>query len=158
MNVLKLKTNDFYDSREWKELRYRVLVKKGNYCQACGRSPKDGISIHVDHIKPKSRFPHLSLREDNLQILCEDCNIGKSNKSCENWDLINKKTISKSNDPAKEKSNKKCNHDIFYQEYFAKTFKNGTIHVRKICSGCGFGCYVNREAGLKIIKHRESTK
>jgi 5-methylcytosine-specific restriction endonuclease McrA len=35
--------------------------------------------MHVDHIKPKSRYPHLALKFDNLQVLCETCNIEKSN-------------------------------------------------------------------------------
>jgi 5-methylcytosine-specific restriction endonuclease McrA len=36
--------------------------------------------MHIDHIKPKSKFPDLALTEENLQILCRDCNLGKSNR------------------------------------------------------------------------------
>ena len=36
--------------------------------------------MHVDHIKPRSKFPDLELEFDNLQILCKACNLGKSNK------------------------------------------------------------------------------
>ena len=32
----------------------------------------------MDHIKPVSKFPKLRLAESNLQVLCEDCNMGKS--------------------------------------------------------------------------------
>lgn len=47
----------------------------------CGRSPKiHGVVIHVDHIKPRSKFPELALDVNNLQILCEDCNVGKLNR------------------------------------------------------------------------------
>jgi 5-methylcytosine-specific restriction endonuclease McrA len=47
----------------------------------CGRSKrKHGVVIHVDHIKPKSKYPELALEYNNLQLLCEDCNLGKSNK------------------------------------------------------------------------------
>jgi hypothetical protein len=35
--------------------------------------------LHVDHIKPVSKYPELKLEFDNLQILCENCNLGKSN-------------------------------------------------------------------------------
>lgn len=35
--------------------------------------------IVVDHIKPASRFPDLALDLENLQVLCNDCNMGKSN-------------------------------------------------------------------------------
>lgn len=73
---------DFYDTREWKDLRFKVLRKYGYRCLACGRTPKDhGIVIHVDHIKARSRYPELEFSFDNLQPLCADCNIGKSNKS-----------------------------------------------------------------------------
>jgi len=41
--------------------------------------PETSRQIHVDHIKPRSKFPELELVFDNLQVLCDDCNIGKSN-------------------------------------------------------------------------------
>jgi len=44
-----------------------------------------GIVIHVDHIKPRSRYPELSLEIENLQVLCEDCNMGKSNVFETDW-------------------------------------------------------------------------
>ncbi len=76
----------FYKSREWRELRYRVIVKHKAECMACGRSPrKHGIVIHVDHIKPRIKYPHLELKLDNLQLLCEDCNLGKSYKNQTDW-------------------------------------------------------------------------
>lgn len=78
--------DDFYKSPEWLRLRYRVLKKYGGECMACGRSKKhDGVTIHVDHIKPRSKHPNLSLVFDNMQILCEDCNIGKSNLDETDW-------------------------------------------------------------------------
>lgn len=70
---------DFYYSREWRALRYKALVKHGRQCQCCGAKPPQ-IVLHVDHIKPRSLHPELELDLDNLQILCEDCNLGKSNK------------------------------------------------------------------------------
>lgn len=71
----------FYHSDEWRMLRVRVLEKYECKCMMCGRSPKDHkIIIHVDHIKPISKYPELCLDFNNLQLLCEDCNIGKSNK------------------------------------------------------------------------------
>ena len=70
--------HDFYDSQEWRELRYSVLKHYGFKCMACGRSPKKhGVVLHVDHIKPRSKFPELELDPMNLQVLCEDCNLGK---------------------------------------------------------------------------------
>ena len=75
----------FCKSRAWKELRYEAIAKYGNTCMTCGRSPKDGIIIHVDHIKPKLIYPHLALKLDNLQILCAECNVGKSYKDKTDW-------------------------------------------------------------------------
>lgn len=66
----------FYDSQEWRELRYRVIKFYGRQCMLC--HTKDG-EIHVDHIKPRSKYPHLELVFDNLQVLCKDCNLGKQN-------------------------------------------------------------------------------
>lgn len=71
---------DFYASEQWRTLRFEALQKYGRQCQCCGRRPP-AVVLHVDHIKPRSRYPQLQLQLNNLQILCEDCNLGKSNKS-----------------------------------------------------------------------------
>ena len=71
---------DFYQSREWLELRYQALIYHGRRCMCCGAEPKDGAKLHVDHIKPRSTHPKLELTFSNLQVLCSDCNLGKSNK------------------------------------------------------------------------------
>lgn len=69
---------DFYKSREWQEVRWKALKASDGTCVYCGRSrTAHGIILHVDHIKPRCRFPHLSLELSNLQITCEDCNMGK---------------------------------------------------------------------------------
>ena len=84
--IPKPSDTDFYKSKEWRRLRVRVLEKYECKCMMCGHSPKEhGIVIHVDHIKPRSTHPHLQLKEDNLQLLCEDCNLGKSNKYKTDW-------------------------------------------------------------------------
>lgn len=78
--------NDFYKSPEWLRLRYRVIKKYGGECMACGRSKKkDGVTIHVDHIRPRIDFPHLSLVFENLQVLCSDCNLGKLHLDDTDW-------------------------------------------------------------------------
>lgn len=76
---------NFYSSKEWRELRVKALVKYGRKCCLCGRGVEDGIILHVDHIKPRSKRPDLELDISNLQILCEDCNLGKSNRYSEDW-------------------------------------------------------------------------
>lgn len=70
---------DFYETRAWRELRLQILQRDGWVCRYCGgRAPI--VPLHVDHIKPRSRFPELELEAMNLQVLCEDCNIGKGAK------------------------------------------------------------------------------
>jgi 5-methylcytosine-specific restriction endonuclease McrA len=75
----------FYETPEWRKLRYEALVKYGAKCSCCGTTRADGKTIHVDHIKPRSRFPHLALTLSNLQVLCEDCNIGKGAWDHTDW-------------------------------------------------------------------------
>ena len=64
----------FYNSWEWKKIRYEVLKTYGATCMLCNSTE----NIVVDHIKPISKFPHLRLTFSNLQVLCRDCNMGKS--------------------------------------------------------------------------------
>lgn len=80
------KPDAFYASQRWRRLRYEFLKDCAGTCEACGRSRKGhGVILHVDHIKPRSKFPHLSLERSNLQALCEDCNLGKSNRDTIDW-------------------------------------------------------------------------
>jgi len=59
-------------------LRYDILKRDKFRCQICGRSAEDGVKLHVDHIIPISKG---GLTEwNNLRTLCQDCNLGKSNK------------------------------------------------------------------------------
>ena len=76
------KADDFLNSPLWKALRYRVLSHYGHRCQKCGatRAQSPHVVLHVDHIKPRSKYPELRLDFDNLQVLCGDCNLGKSNR------------------------------------------------------------------------------
>lgn len=75
----------FYMTREWRELRYEALKINGGKCQLCGCGRAEGKKIHVDHIKPRSKYPELELDLTNLQVLCEDCNLGKSNRDETDW-------------------------------------------------------------------------
>ncbi len=93
--------SDFYESREWLDLRYRVLQKAGGSCKLCGCRATAENPLHVDHIEPRSKRPELALVESNLQVLCKSCNMGKSNKDNTDWrwkasqeliDGVNRKT------------------------------------------------------------------
>lgn len=70
---------DFFRSSEWRHLRLQALFRDGRCCRYCGRAPPE-VVLHVDHKRPRSKYPELALTLSNLQVLCEDCNIGKSNR------------------------------------------------------------------------------
>ena len=78
-------SDDFFESREWLELRYSVLQKNNGCCILCGCRASAENPLQVDHIKPRSKFPDLALVESNLQVLCKGCNHGKSNKDQTDW-------------------------------------------------------------------------
>ena len=68
----------FYDTWGWKRARMEALRRYGRRCMCCGWTPGDGPGfLAVDHIKPLALHPHLALAQDNLQVLCNDCNMGK---------------------------------------------------------------------------------
>lgn len=60
-------------------LRWTVLKRDNFSCNKCGRSPaKDpSVILHVDHINPWSKGGETVI--ENLEALCEQCNLGKSN-------------------------------------------------------------------------------
>jgi len=66
--------NDFYTSWQWAKIRYEVLKAWSPVCMCCGATER----IVVDHIKSRRKYPELSLEFDNLQVLCDQCNRGKS--------------------------------------------------------------------------------
>ncbi|MBM3581177.1 MAG: HNH endonuclease [Alphaproteobacteria bacterium] len=56
------------------------MLKRDDFrCRACGANPptSPGLRLHVDHIVPWSKGGETIM--DNLQTLCERCNLGKSN-------------------------------------------------------------------------------
>lgn len=59
-------------------LRLQVLSRDNFRCVFCGKSPATdiGTKLHIDHIKPFSKGGKSTL--ENLQTLCEECNLGKS--------------------------------------------------------------------------------
>lgn len=75
----------FLRSFEWRAARMMAIKRYGPVCQCCGASPKTGAVINVDHIKPRKLFPELALDQDNLQVLCNDCNAGKGNWDQTDW-------------------------------------------------------------------------
>jgi 5-methylcytosine-specific restriction endonuclease McrA len=61
-------------------LRWKVIMRDHCRCVKCGASPATvlGCHLHVDHILPFSKGGKTVL--ENLQTLCENCNLGKGNR------------------------------------------------------------------------------
>lgn len=61
-------------------LRWHVLQRDRFTCCACGASPAitPGVELHVDHVQPWSKGGETVL--ENLQTLCSQCNLGRSNE------------------------------------------------------------------------------
>jgi len=60
--------------------RWTVFNRDGFCCFYCGRSSKEGATLHVDHVVPQALGGghHIS----NLITACEQCNLGKSSSQC----------------------------------------------------------------------------
>ena len=56
-------------------LRVKILMRDKSTCQICGKTPKDNVTLHVDHILPVSRGG--TNEESNLRVLCHTCNTSK---------------------------------------------------------------------------------
>src|SRR3989344_1546990 len=55
-----------------------IILKEGNYkCAVCGRGKKEGVELHIDHIKPKDLGGEATI--ENGQILCAQHNFIKKN-------------------------------------------------------------------------------
>ena len=80
-----VQTDDFLQSYEWRRTRVHALRNNDGRCELCGRSKKDGIQLHVDHIKPRKKYPESALDVNNLQVLCNECNHGKGNWDETDW-------------------------------------------------------------------------
>lgn len=58
-------------------LRHEVFKRDNYRCLECGKGKED-TTLHVDHIRPVSQNGTDEL--DNLQTLCQACNLAKSNR------------------------------------------------------------------------------
>lgn len=58
-------------------LRHEVFKRDNYTCVECGARKEDGATLHVDHKIPVSKGGTDEL--SNLQTLCSDCNLNKSN-------------------------------------------------------------------------------
>lgn len=104
-----------------------ILEKDGYKCVMCGRGKKEGVELHIDHIKPKDENGKAVIK--NGQVLCAQHNFIKKNfKQTE----TGKKMFIKIYELAKHEENKDlldfCK-DIL--ETFEKHNMNGHIEWKK---------------------------
>ena len=59
--------------------RQNVLMRDNYTCQICGATVKDGAKLEIDHLVPVSKGG--TNDENNLQVLCQQCNREKHNRT-----------------------------------------------------------------------------
>lgn len=69
----KVKQRELYDFTTAQ--KKAILERDGYKCVVCGRGIKDGVELHVDHIKPKDRGGEATI--ENGQVLCGQHNYQK---------------------------------------------------------------------------------
>lgn len=157
-------SDSFYSTKEWKNIRYEVLRNSEGKCKACGRSPnKHKVVLHVDHIIPRFMRPDLALYKENLQVLCDDCNLGKAYNHFDYW---HENGVTQ-RDPSKVVTKKQkhhikkasCDHEPFWNNDISPTvFKNGTPHFKMKCIKCNGSSHVKKELALKLIEMKDGEK
>jgi len=79
----------FYKSKEWKQLRLKILERDNYECQECKRNglvytdnhnPDKHKRLDVDHLKEIENFPELALDIDNCEVKCVKCHNKKHNR------------------------------------------------------------------------------
>lgn len=95
--------------KKWIRLRNTILKYHGFSCMKCGITPPSRRWVHIDHIKPVSLYPTLKYSLSNLQVLCKECNISKSNKYIADYrpEEMKKKFGSTPDIPEKKKRQRK---------------------------------------------------
>lgn len=77
-------------SLKWR--KQQALIRDNYTCQICGL--RDIEIMQIDHIKPQSIFPELSLEMNNLMTLCPNCHARKTvREKKQGYKIINNLTI-----------------------------------------------------------------
>lgn len=61
---------------KWWKLRDEIIKRDDGFCQRCWHKYDilNDKRLEVHHIKPRSKYPELTFKEDNLVTLCRTCN------------------------------------------------------------------------------------
>ncbi len=67
----------FLNSKEWRQLRLKLIAERGNKCQSCNLYIPRGEDITGHHIKPLTPDnvgdANISLNPENINLICSDC-------------------------------------------------------------------------------------
>jgi flagellum-specific peptidoglycan hydrolase FlgJ len=89
-------------------------------CMYCESKIEHNSYAHVEHIKPKKKFPELELVCDNLGFCCPMCNIIKGDKYDENTPFIN---------PYNENPE---DHIVFFGYYVRRSSERGEYTINEL--------------------------
>lgn len=67
------KYEQFYNSKEWKQLRRQVMQDNDYLCAECKRNGKIRQATQVHHKVPIEEDYGLRLEYDNMEALCNQC-------------------------------------------------------------------------------------
>lgn len=81
--ALHKKIQNFYASKPWRELRYNLIIERGNICNRCHKIFATNklighhiIELTVDNVDDTS----ISLNPNNIEIICNDCHNQEHNR------------------------------------------------------------------------------
>lgn len=117
------------------KFRYQAFQVYGMKCMCCGVG-KNELPLELDHILPISIYPEKEFEFNNTQILCANCNSGKSNKDFTDFRSNEQKERMKSHIELMPK-----NEDISLvnrlqqniKEYRKLTFMEQVTGVKRFC-------------------------
>ncbi|MGD6964521.1 HNH endonuclease [Fictibacillus phosphorivorans] len=78
-NIFHHNNKQFYNSKQWKDIRSFVYQRESGCCQKCKRFVF-GRQAHVHHVIPVKEDPTLRLEPNNLMLLCPKCHTEEENK------------------------------------------------------------------------------
>lgn len=76
---------DSEEGQSWKRAQY---LKTEGICPDCGSSDLNISDFAIDHKKPLSKFPELATVTNNLQLLCHQCNVLKSDSTLSEQETV----------------------------------------------------------------------
>jgi len=100
--------------------KQQILKRDGYKCVICGKGEREGIELHIDHIKPKDKGGKATLQ--NGQTLCSQYNFLKKNL---NQTETGKKMFIRLYELAKQENNQEM---ISFCSDILETFKEHNIN------------------------------